>query len=476
MKERPSVVEFKDCDIKLPRYRYTRLNMSNLPTGSCTVTPTSSTMCEWRIPSSACMNLARSFVTYQYTVPALAANFACVFEDGFDFRQVYFGNGGGLGIVDLQYADAYVNAIRPIRTRLCDYLTNDQISQFYKCNQLNTSNLLPFSRDGLSAGVQNASTDSYIEPQHLAICPTLNTAYQVNRYVPLSSVVDSVLSLDKDMIFGQDMYLRLWTNYGQRMCYYTTSPNNPSANVTLQTTNMTVSNLYLQLALEENLDIRAGLLSALSSGKMKLTIPYPYTYRTSSPGNSSQASISITLTKNYGRTLKRLAYVPYNAQELSQYAFDHSSPNGTKVQQIQTSIDGKPQTDYLLQCYDPYSTINPNGIWNAAPSTWADDFREAQKFQRGSCLTSYPAFQTQWLYCDQWGIPWLADEDSEIVNPLTDGLDLLNSGDHTYQITAYTPASQQATSNIYTNGLVHYVFCWFVRTLEILPSGIVLSS
>ncbi len=118
-----------------------------------------------------------------------------------------------MGIVDLQYADQYVNAVRPIKTKLTEFLSYDQLNQFYPCNQLATNNILPFSRDGLLAGTDNASTTNYIEPQHVFIAPAANTAVNISRYFPLNSFKDTVFDMDKDLVFGTDMYLRLWTNY-----------------------------------------------------------------------------------------------------------------------------------------------------------------------------------------------------------------------------------------------------------------------
>jgi hypothetical protein len=164
--------------------------------------PTSTTLCEWKIPANSCFNLSRSYIAYQWSLGASANNYGITFEDGCDWRTAYFGNGSGLGIVDLQYADAYVNFARPIKTKMTEFLSYDQLNQFYPCNMLCTQNLLPFSRDGLLAGTDNASTTNYIEPQHLFIAPTANTAVNISRYFPLNSFRDTFLDMDKDVCFG----------------------------------------------------------------------------------------------------------------------------------------------------------------------------------------------------------------------------------------------------------------------------------
>jgi hypothetical protein len=467
--------QYKDCEMRIPRYRYAKIPLNNLTSGTVIITPTATTLLEWKIPASSVVNMAKSFIAYQYQWPMLASNYGYIFEDGCDFRTAYFGNGSGLGIVDLQYADAAVNVLRPVRTHIADFLSKDELSEFYPCNQLVTSNIFPFSRDGLSTGVDNASTNNYLEPQHLNIAPVVNTPINVSRYFPLNSFKGTFLDCDKDVVFGTDMYLRLFTNYGQRLGQYTTTPTNPNANNTAITASVTMNNVYLYLAIEENLDIRNSLLTALSHGSIRMTIPYLYSYRFSVSGNAPSGNVSLTLTKNYGRGVKRITLVPFNAQEYSNYAFDHSNVNGTKISQIQSTMDGRPLTDYQLNVFNPNSSIQTASgqIWANAPINFADDYREALKVTAGSCLNAYPAYQSMWFYEDQWGVPQLTDDVG--TEPIPDSFDLLHSGDHIYAISALTPGLQQATQNTYTSGLINYLFVEFIRTLVIQPDGIIME-
>ena len=470
--------QYKDVDTRIPRYRYARIPLNNLTSGTVALNPTATTLMEWKIPASSVINLAKSYVAYQYTWPAgTAGQYGFVYEDGCDFRTVYFGNGSGLGIVDLQYADAATNVFRPIKTKLTDFLSQDQLSQFYPCNQLATTNTLPYSRDGTIAGVDNASTNNYLEPQHLQIAPVAATTLPVSRYFPLKNIKGTFLECDKDVVFGTDMYLRLFSNYLQRMGAYTTTPANINGSANIQiTTAVNASNVYLYLAIEENLDIRNSLLSALAHGSIKMTIPYLYSYRFSVSGQSSSGNVSLTLTKNYGRGVKQITLVPFNGQEYTNYAYDHSNVNGTKVSQIQTTMDGRPLTDYNLNCFNPNSSIQTAATenWASKPINFADDYREALKFTAGSCLNAYPAYQTSWFYADAWGVPPLNSKIGCAPENLPDSFDLLHTGDHIYAVSALTPQLQVATSNCYTSGLINYVFVSFIRTLEIQPDGIVL--
>lgn len=472
--------QYKDVDVRIPRYRYSRIPLNNFTSGSVVVPPTSTTLLEWKIPASSVINLSKSYITYQTSWPALAGNYGFTYEDGCDFRTIYFGNGSGLGIVDLQYADCAMNTFRPVKTRFKDFLSQDQLSQFYPCNQLATTNTLPFSRDGLLLGTDNASTFNYLEPQHLDIAAAPNIAIPVSRYWPLGNFKGTFFECDKDVVFGTDMYCRLFTNYAQRIGGYTTSPNNINANYTPITGGgLTWNNVYLYLAIEENLDIRNSLLTALAHGSIKMTIPYLYTYRFSVSAGSATGNISLTLTKNYGRGVKGITVVPYDGGEYTQYAYDHSNVNGTKITQIQTTMDGRPLTDYVLNCYNPNSTINPVGTWTNPPPSFADDYREALKFTTNSCLQAYPMYQTMWLYSDLWGVPQLNEMEACSRENIADSFDLLHTGDHIYALSALTPTLQSALYHVGAGGgafgIINYVLVSFIRTLVIQPDGIILE-
>lgn len=84
--------QYKDIDVRVPRYRYARIPLNNLTSGIVALQPTSSTLLEWKIPASSVINLSKSFIAYQFTWPAGASGqYGYTFESGCDFRTAYFG-------------------------------------------------------------------------------------------------------------------------------------------------------------------------------------------------------------------------------------------------------------------------------------------------------------------------------------------------------------------------------------------------
>ena len=491
-------LNFSVTDNMVPRYRYAKIPLNNLASGSVPFNATSQTLVEIKIPASTCFNLSKSFITYQYTVPssAVAGTFSCVHESGLDFQQVFFGSGSGLGIVDMTYCNRYKKAVQNLRSTLeQDFLAGfqDQMTQFYPSRQIGQANQYPQSIDGLTAGVLNSSPINNTDAQQISVSPLPSAgaatfvgagALQVTRQVPLSVFKDTFMEMNKDVVFGSDMYLRLWTAATQQMCFWTTTPQNPHIGASNVTGAITGSNFYLQLALEENIDIRNSLLMSLAKGSIKMDIPYTYCYRFSS--TTPTANLSLTLTKNYGKSLNRILFVPFNGNEFSNYSYDHCNWNGSKVSQLQTTLNGRPLQDSIIQCYNanvaPVAGITVNAFSQAGTFggvvDFAGDWRQIREFAKGSCIQSYPHYQANWLWQDSWGLPPLVDEKNS-GRPWyqnSEGLSLLDSGDLVYSIQASCPTVGVAASNINALGLVLYLFCTFNRSLTIQSDGIILSA
>jgi len=493
-------LNFSVTDNMVPRYRYAKIPLNNLSSGSVPFNSTSQTLVEIKIPASTCFNLSKSFLTYQYTIPSgPVGSYVAVHESGFDFQQVFFGSGSGLGIVDMTYANRYKKAIQNLRNELDkDFLTGfqDQMTQFYPSRQAGATNVYPQSIDGLTAGVLNASPINNTDAQQLlfsslpsAAADVVNnaTALQVTRQISLSVLKDTFFEMDKDVVFGSDMYLRLWTTAIQQMCFHTPNRANPHIGATAFTqTAFEAKNFYLQLALEENIDIRNSLLMSLAKGNIKMDIPYSYCYRFSVSNTTQNANLSLTLTKNYGKSLNRILFVPFNGNEFSNYSYDHTNWNGGKISQIQTTLNGRPLQDSIIQCYNPMVATVANLTANAFASStafagvvdFAGDWRQIREYARGSCLQSYPHYHANWVWQDSWGLPSFTDEKAS-GRPWyqnSEGLSLIDSGDLVYSIQASCPNVTQATSNVTSNGLVLYLFCTFNRTLTIQADGIILSA
>jgi hypothetical protein len=478
---------YKKYDAYLSRLRYARVPMNNVTGSTVPLGLSSTNLVEFKIPSSTIINLSKSYITYQYVIPAVANNYGVSYEANQDFcTWCYYGDGGGLGIVDVNYCDRMTAVTLPIRTSNLEALGRDQFDTLYTSNTSYSANILPVSKDGLTTGTLTYSDDSYLEPQYLRFS-ALNTAMTVSRQIPLSSFKDTFLSVDKNVVFGRDMYLRFNSQYANRLGFYTTSTANANPGTNAQAfaganAPTAFNSVYLFLAIEQNSVLVNSLKASLAAGTIKMQIPYTYTYRYG--GTGSLSNMSITLTRQFGHKLKRLLYAPFCGTESGYTSFDHSNVNGTKVTQLQTSIDTRPLTDYQLNCFNPqYATAQNTNATAVLPtncgfslttSPFGDDYREMKnKMILYSCLPSYGAYQTNWFYADTWG---QQDFAKDILTPeiddsnIDDGLNLLDA-DHVYTIQVNTPCINNANS-VCNGSIVHYLFALFQRTLSISQEGI----
>jgi hypothetical protein len=460
-------------DANFSKYRYTRIALNSSSGSTVTVGTSSVSPMDFKLPAKTCYNLSRSYVQYQYSIPAsgTAGTYACVNNLSQDLcSTIYFGDGGGKDVVNLLYADRFTNVTQPMRTRLEDVLTTDPKLQTCGASNLvvtagATGNTLPFSRDGLTAGTANASNINYTEPLYLQVAN--NAILNISRQVSLSVFKDTALAMDKSTIWGTDMYLRMNTQTTAQMAWYTSSIATPhiGTNATA-VASFNLTGVYLYLALEENRQVIDSLTSALMSNSIRLRIPYIYAWKTTSTG--TVANFSYTLSRQFGKKVKYLLTAPFNINEnLGYYHNDHSNVNGTKVLNIQTYMDSRPLQDSALNCFNPAQS----GIFNqASPLTYADDWREMRKFCKGSAIQTYDVYQTNWSYADVFGLqPFDVASNKQLIpdENISDGFSL-GDGDHIYSVTCQTPNPVAGTSN--SVGLAMYTFALFEREIQVGPN------
>jgi len=251
---------YADYDGTLSKYRFRRVPLNQSGSGSTfTFQPSSSGLMEFKLPTREVFNLSKSFITYNYTIPAngTAAFFNATLENGLDFcNYMSFGDGSGLNLAEISYADRYVNTLRPLRTEMKEYLSNDVSQIMYPVANSNnpTVNYLPYSIDGTkldvtpfaaagnannqtavpikagelntlgvslsTSGKANDGTPYPYDLKYLNINVDDNKDFLVSRQLPLSAFVDTIVGMDKNLIFSKEMYLRFQSQFTNRMAYY----------------------------------------------------------------------------------------------------------------------------------------------------------------------------------------------------------------------------------------------------------------
>ncbi|HRP37552.1 MAG TPA: hypothetical protein PLS50_07130, partial [Candidatus Dojkabacteria bacterium] len=131
--------------------------------------------------------------------------------------------------------------------------------------------------------------------------------------------------VNKDLYYAGLTYLRI--NFGPitKVCYLSTSNNNPSAGtkVTYPLATARIENLKLMLAIEKNESIARNVINQVMTNGIRLLIPYVLTFKNT--GNSQTQNINIPLDAGQGITLMKVIHALYNQTEDVDLAYDHAN-------------------------------------------------------------------------------------------------------------------------------------------------------
>ncbi|RZI45300.1 hypothetical protein [Candidatus Finniella inopinata] len=413
--------------------------MNNLTGNSTTITATSSQVLEFKLPTSV-YNLSRSFLQYEVDIPAGGAgNFSWINGDCLEIAtNAYFGTAGGLDLCNLNFVNRYTKVARKFRTKLQDFLANDSTSQLKPCNSANTANYPPI----LAAPL--ASCPSFIAPKLLDDPSGSNAAASFYRQFPLSGVVDTVFALDKDLFFPQEMYARFTLGPANQFTFISASATNPASTPAPVAAAVTVQQIYLYLAVEQNQLIVDSVMNKVLTSGLRMNIPYTTAFRNSA-GAAGATNVTIPLTSQYGKKLKRMIWTVWSPTEQANTAMDCSNYNGAKITTYNTYIDNR-------QLQDQPITTAVSALGSIGNSDWLEN----QRFCADSAVLNKEVYSYSWFHVDQFYEP----VDNALADNFDDGLDM--NVNRQWQLQANAAAA-----------VTHYCFATFVREITIGANGVV---
>lgn len=449
----PDCINFKPVVLHNGRYRQRQIPLNNIPVSSATFTASGSTLVEWKIPAQTVFNPSHSNLQYTLTVPAQgAAAYVVNFEDVAEIcGSVQVGTASTPGLlVDLQYANNYTAVARKIDTCQQDFLTSDVTSGLYpsssaaSCSSAAGAALNWFPPTAtLPAGNPWGPTILALdqvtlqEPQYARIA-VLNTARVITRILPLSAFTHTFLAMDRDVMFGEDIYIRVMLSPSYKIAYTSTSVNDASVGAAALANQPVIAGLYLNLAIQEDPLIKASIESKFARGEMKFLIPYQYGWRVST-ANAGVVSVQQQLNSGYGRWLKRIIHSPFAGNEpnssSANAAYDHQNFSSAKISQYQTLINSAPLQDQYAVCAS------------------LDDFRLNKEFIKDSAIRGSAAYNHNWFHMDCFSNPQNVPFPEENV---IEGLELAMPITWNFNATA-------------TAALTHYTFAEFVREIRATP-------
>jgi hypothetical protein len=457
---KPQSINYKKIEQVSGKYRFNRVSMNNSTGANVPLTTNTSTVIEFKLPAGV-YNLARSFISFVNNVAAVTAN-TILFDNTLSIAQsIQFGTSGGLNLCDIQYANNYINVVRPIDTPVDVFLSNDATTGLYPITPSNaisaySNNIFPQSFAVNATNPYNmVTTTQLLNPIPNGICDARQSvaagASVVNTSVfPLSGVTNTILSMDKDQYFPDNMYLRISTAYSGKVAYQgVVGMNDGNTTPAVISVQPVLNNVCLYLAMEKDQLIIDSLMSKYASGNLKYQIPYVIAYRNTVAIGTS--TIQLQLNSGNGKKLKRVVTTFFNANEtggalFSNLAYDHSNVNARLCSSYQTYVDNMPLQDSVLSCSLPTALL-----------TNMDDWRENKQTCRGSAIKNSLEYSQHWFHADRFY------EKNETTDIQSDNID--------EGLSLAIPKAWSIQANM-TAAAVNYTFCNVIRDLSISSAGI----
>jgi hypothetical protein len=411
-------------------------------------------------------NLSQSYINYTVTLPAAGAgNYTWICQQALaEISHIQFYAGSNMWIVDVDNLQNYLDIVLKKELELQDFLGLDPLNGTSPSNSL--CNNIPALRNSntgstnVNNGPTNPSAVNYTEPAYFAVSGP-NTAVVYDVQIPLRFIKNTAFSIDKNLYFGQTTYFKVYFGSISKVCYVSTSNNNPSAGTkTAYTGAATISAFNLMLAVETNQDLRTMTINKVASSGQSYMIPYVQAFKNSNSGTSQ--NISIQLDQGNGKTLMKVYHAPYNNQEQFDTMYDHSN-NDTVAGVFNSGVNQK-----VLQYYTQLNGQRIQNITIDCTSTGPYlDYMSMRRQLRGSIIQNLNVFQYNWFHCDDW-CNFGSKYDQENKGELLSGIPLTVA-----PLTwSFVGVSLRAAGGVTANSFQWYTWFVFLKKLSMSPGTV----
>jgi hypothetical protein len=356
-------------------------------------------------------------------------------------RQIQLYTKEGLFLTDIQDFNMYMKCINRKSNKISDVQSFDKAkaaSGYFSGIQCNnaaaTANAVGCRPDG------TIPATSYLEPAYQIGGGVTNTATPViSIQIPLSRIVDSIIGQDKDQYFGESVYLRIVWAPATDVYWGSASATDPVGTAVVPFTgHITITNLVLYTAIEQNPLIVESLRQKFMSGDLKYNVPYVYMNIQSLTGTAH--NLQVRYSRAHGSKLKKLIWGPFNAANTHNLKYDNSNLAGTRVADFYTMVNNVRTTQY-----------------NYVPAT-GNDWLDHKDKLAGSCILSSDEFRYNYTHVEDFTGALSTNQNPNIY----DGLPL--DTEVKYDIQATTAGA-----------LKHYIYSVTLKTLPLSPTCAVLT-
>ena len=229
---------------------------------------------------------------------------------------------------------------------------------------------------------------------------TAATASAQSYQIDLSAFKDTLLELNKNIYFGDNLVLTINWNPANKFTFKTVGSTSANKIVAAADTAAapTLSTLYLYVATETDPTIISQLVSSVNNGEFSLITPFVYCQKYALGGNATSMSMQQRLNSSYGSTLLRAYFGAFHGTESNATVYTH---NDTYIVDYNTYMDGLRLQDYTLRIADG--------------TAWLTNERNF----RNSSLLCLQQFKDQFVHIDNWCGASPCENDDSALNGLS---------------------------------------------------------
>ena len=429
-------------------YKYLRV----VPLGSTqnpTLSLTSTIQTQFELPNNV-INLSLSKLCFDLVIPSTAGlvTFNNMYANALSLiDRITLTSRTGVVLADIANTHIFGNLVSCVNTKLSDLLGRNApgtglpagttttgtpaqngtsqaaalvasqlspIGDIERCN--NTYNYQVGAAGVAADALVNTAYSSYNEPLSIFRGPAVAQCNALTYHINLSAFKDTLMELNKNIYFGDNLVLTINWNSFVKTGFTTTAVVTTNALTGFAPfVNMTpsISNLFLYTACETDPTIISQLVASVSNGEFSLIVPFVLCQKYNASASTSSA-MQQRLNSSYGSTLLRTYFGIFSNNESDLTTYTH---NDGLITSYNTYMDGLRLQDYTVSIADS--------------THWLTNERNF----RDSCIMNIGQFKTNFVHIDNWcGASPCQNDDSSL-----NGLSL--DTDRTWSIQTVTPSA-----------------------------------
>jgi hypothetical protein len=332
-------LDYSKWENAFPNYRMFRL-LPQAGGQTVTISPTATQELLFEIPTNV-FNLAQSILSFNFSVAANAGYYQSIFADTMPFiSQIELYPRSGQYLAQIFDLPNYLKIVNKSETPLAQLVTFDAMNNLSASNLPATMNYRPTVNAGVSNGEINNTETLYVKTSALGGV----LAGQIQ--FPLGMIKNSIFSYNKNLAFNDVIVLRILFGPGNKSGFQSTSNTNLTTGATAISTAITLTNITLYNAVEQDADIIAQMKAKVQGG-YSVIIPYINRMKVNA---QPPCTTTYRLNASHGITLKRVYTMPFNNVESSNTAIDSDNTNGSKISSFYTALNGARMQEVNLSC------------------------------------------------------------------------------------------------------------------------------